>query len=197
MQAAPAPGHLHPFAYATVRETHRQEIGSCRVIAYRLSPDWPLDETFGRLVYCVLRLFVDRHDALALRIWLGLQQGIGTKTIAGISRVLPGAKAQPMDGLAVLSESWPCVRWQRSEAQVEKSALLLEQLQSLATLQKFWMCCLSRTLPRVAPQAYKVRSVLQQLIRDESIQTTEELVRVLQTYDIQAEHNCKRMPFMS
>lgn len=58
-----------------------------------LTPMWPLGMgngkgAQGRLVYCLLRLLVDRNDAMALRTWLQLQKGIGPKTIDAVRYVL-------------------------------------------------------------------------------------------------------------
>jgi DNA helicase II / ATP-dependent DNA helicase PcrA len=46
-----------------------------------LGSESPLDEHGSREFYCVLRLFVNENDTLALRTWLELQIGIGPKAI--------------------------------------------------------------------------------------------------------------------
>lgn len=149
---------------------------------------WPLDEPCGRRIYCVLRLLVDRHDALALRTWLGLQRGIGLKTIAGIRKYCRAHSPNLWDGLQVIAGNPTILAGGKDvKPHFDRLFALLDQTQSLETLQKVVDTLLESDANTVSTSAAQVRQFLESLIQDEGIETANELVRFLQTYDIQAE----------
>lgn len=158
-----------------------------------LVPVWPLggreegDHT-GRLIYCELRLLIDRQDALAARTWLGLQRGVGPQTISYIREHCLSHQLSFWDGVSSISAGPSVVRSGRVvKARFDCLVELLDSLQSIESLDDI----LDRLIgPAEAnPDAAKaeVRQYLDHIIAEEEVEGLPQLVHVLQTLDLQAE----------
>jgi superfamily I DNA/RNA helicase len=158
-----------------------------------LVPVWPLGGREeggheGRLIYCVLRLLADQHDALALRTWLELQRGIGLGTIESVREFCRSRHLSLWDGLRFISDDSA----QLSRGRGIKTCFdaLLRELESLQSADD-----LEGVLDRLAgsaernPNADKaeVRRFLDRVIEEEGIDDLGGLIHTLQTMDLAAE----------
>lgn len=158
-----------------------------------LVPIWPLggrDENGreGRLIYCVLRLLVDRHDALALRTWLELQPGIGLGTIEKVREFCTSRHLMLWDGLSAISaDPTQIPRGRTVKARFDELVAVLEELHLLE--------CMANVLDYLVgpsegnPDATKaeVRRFLDHVTAEEDVESLQDLILALQTFDIEAE----------
>jgi len=159
-----------------------------------LVPMWPLggcedNVREGRLIYCVLRLLVNQYDALALRTWLGLQQGIGLGTIERIRKFCTSHHCTLWDGLlAISADPTQISRGRDAKARFDELVAMLDELRTIETVEG--------VLDRLVGSAEgnnphteraEVRRFLNRVVEEEQVETLAGLVLALQTFDLEAE----------
>jgi len=190
-------GLLHPQDISILLSRRRlakrivEGLDKVGVPATVLVPIWPLDKREGRLSYCVLRLLVDQYDALAVRTWLGLQQGIGLGTIEAI-REFCTDHFTLWDGLSAISANPDQVRRGRNvKARFDQLTAMLEELRSVETVEGVLDRLVGPAEGNPSEDRAEVRQFLNYMIKGEQVNDLSGLIFALQTFDLKAETRLK------
>ena len=142
----------------------------------------------GRQVYCILRLLVDHNDGLALRTWLGSQDGVGVKAIQQLRQYCQDHKLKMWDACTTISSNPKQLprHGQAIKRHFDKLCSWLLTLQSYALIEEVLDNCLSYAGVE-SPKRDDIMRFLWNIIGNNINVTVSELILTLQTLDLQAE----------